>query len=58
MLSTTERRDRQVRRHTEEDIVTLEACRNRHAQYKTDEHLQATHAAFPWLVTVGRPRSR
>jgi len=44
-------RDRQVRRHTEEDIVTLEACRNRHAQYKTDEHLQATHAAFPWLVT-------
>ncbi len=44
-------RDRQVRRHTEEDIVTLEGCRNRHAQYKTDEHLQATHAAFPWLVT-------
>ena len=25
--------------------------RIRHAQYKTDEDLQAAHAAFPWLVT-------
>lgn len=25
--------------------------RNRHAQYKTDELLQAAHAACPWLVT-------
>ncbi|QSJ19929.1 alkaline phosphatase D family protein [Nostoc sp. UHCC 0702] len=31
--------------------VTLEEYRNRHAQYKTDPNLQATHAAFPWLVT-------
>ncbi len=30
---------------------TLEEYRNRHALYKTDPHLQATHAAFPWLVT-------
>jgi alkaline phosphatase D len=44
-------RDRQVRRHTDEDTINLEACRNRHAQYKTDEHLQATHVAFPWIVT-------
>jgi alkaline phosphatase D len=25
--------------------------RNRHAQYKTDPHLQAAHAKCPWLVT-------
>ncbi|MEJ1930765.1 alkaline phosphatase D family protein [Nostoc sp. NIES-2111] len=31
--------------------VTLEEYRNRHAQYKTDPNLQATHAAFPWVVT-------
>ncbi|MBW4564900.1 MAG: alkaline phosphatase D family protein [Mojavia pulchra JT2-VF2] len=30
---------------------TLEEYRNRHALYKTDPNLQATHAAFPWLVT-------
>jgi len=31
--------------------VTLEEYRNRHAQYKSDPNLQATHAAFPWVVT-------
>lgn len=31
--------------------VTLEEYRNRHAQYKSDSDLQASHAAFPWLVT-------
>jgi alkaline phosphatase D len=32
--------------------VTLEEYRNRHAQYRTDEDLQACHAAFPWLVVL------
>ncbi|PSL01612.1 alkaline phosphatase D [Haloactinopolyspora alba] len=31
--------------------TTLEEYRNRHAQYKSDVHLQAVHAAFPWIVT-------
>ncbi len=44
-------RDRQIRKHVGPEIVTLEQYRNRHAQYKTDEHLQATHLAFPWIVT-------
>lgn len=44
-------RERQIRKHVGPEIVTLEHYRNRHAQYKTDEHLQATHAAFPWVVT-------
>jgi alkaline phosphatase D len=30
--------------------ITLEGYRNRHAQYRTDPDLQASHAAFPWLV--------
>ena len=29
---------------------TLADYRNRHAQYKTDRHLQAAHAAHPWVV--------
>lgn len=40
-----------VRRHVGPEIRTLEHYRNRHAQYKTDPHLQATHARFPWVVT-------
>ncbi len=44
-------RERQIRMHVGPEIETLEHYRNRHAQYKTDEHLQATHAAFPWIVT-------
>ncbi|HEY6738135.1 MAG TPA: alkaline phosphatase D family protein [Actinopolymorphaceae bacterium] len=31
--------------------VTLDDYRNRHAEYRLDPHLQATHAAFPWVVT-------
>jgi alkaline phosphatase D len=31
--------------------VSLTDYRNRHAQYKTDPHLQDAHAAFPWIVT-------
>jgi len=32
-------------------IRTLDEYRIRHGQYKTDRHLQAAHAAHPWLVT-------
>jgi alkaline phosphatase D len=32
--------------------VTLLQYRNRHAQYRRDEDLQACHAAFPWLVVL------
>ena len=44
-------RDRKIRKHVGPEIKTLEQYRNRHAQYKTDKHLQATHQAFPWIVT-------
>ena len=33
------------------EIRTLDDYRIRHGQYKTDVHLQAAHAAHPWLVT-------
>jgi alkaline phosphatase D len=44
-------RDGGVRKHVGPKLVTLEQYRNRLAQYKTDEHLRAAHAAFPWVVT-------
>lgn len=44
-------RKESVRKHNGPEIITLDDYRNRHALYKTDPHLQATHAAFPWLVT-------
>jgi alkaline phosphatase D len=40
-----------VRQHVGPECVTLEQYRNRLAQYRTDEHLQRTHARFPWIVT-------
>ena len=40
-----------VRQHVGKELETLEDYRNRHAQYKTDPHLQQAHAACPWLVT-------
>ncbi|WP_010531341.1 alkaline phosphatase D family protein [Lentibacillus jeotgali] len=40
-----------VRTHKGPEIMTLGDYRNRHAQYRTDEDLQAAHAAFPWVVT-------
>ena len=43
--------DGRVRKHVGPELNSLEEYRNRYAQYKTDTHLQATHAAFPWLVT-------
>ncbi|MEN3356823.1 MAG: alkaline phosphatase [Mycobacteriales bacterium] len=45
------------RRHTTPDtpgldqLRTLADYRNRHAQYKGDPALQASHAAFPWIAT-------
>ena len=38
------------RQHDGDEPMTLGAYRNRHAVYKSDPYLQATHAAFPWLV--------
>jgi alkaline phosphatase D len=43
--------DERVRKHVGPELNSLEEYRNRYAQYKTDTHLQATHAAFPWLLT-------
>ncbi len=43
-------KEKQVRKHVGPVCDALEDYRNRHAQYKTDEHLQAAHAHFPWLV--------
>jgi len=40
-----------VRTHVGPEIVSLFDYRRRHAQYRTDEDLQAAHAAFPWTVT-------
>jgi alkaline phosphatase D len=40
-----------TRQHNGPETMTVEDYRNRHALYRTDEHLQASHAAFPWLVT-------
>ncbi|SDH39017.1 alkaline phosphatase D [Alteribacillus persepolensis] len=40
-----------VRKHKGSEIMTLEDYRNRHAQYRSDQDLQAAHAAFPWVVT-------
>jgi alkaline phosphatase D len=38
------------RQHVGPETMTLAQYRNRYAQYRTDPHLQAAHAAFPWLV--------
>ncbi len=42
--------DKRVRKHVGKEIVSLDDYRVRHAQYKTDVHLQAAHALCPWLV--------
>jgi alkaline phosphatase D len=41
-----------VRLHNSNEIVTLWDYRNRHALYRTDPHLQAAHAAAPWIVAM------
>uniref|UniRef100_UPI000D3C76B4 alkaline phosphatase D family protein n=1 Tax=unclassified Variovorax TaxID=663243 RepID=UPI000D3C76B4 len=40
-----------VREHQGGIPTQLAGFRDRYALYKTDPHLQAAHAAFPWLVT-------
>ncbi|MGN6133052.1 MAG: alkaline phosphatase D family protein [Aureliella sp.] len=40
-----------TRMHVGPKLDSLEDYRNRYAQYRSDEHLQAAHARFPWLVT-------
>jgi alkaline phosphatase D len=40
-----------AREHAGPWLQQLEDYRTRHAQYKTDEHLQAAHAMCPWIVT-------
>ena len=41
-----------VRQHVPmSEGATLDDYRNRHAQYRTDPHLQAAHARFPFIVT-------
>jgi phosphodiesterase/alkaline phosphatase D-like protein len=42
---------RHVRKHQGGIPTQLAEFRDRYALYKTDPHLQAAHAAFPWLVT-------
>jgi alkaline phosphatase D len=46
-----EGKEDRVRKHVGPEIESLSDYRTRHAQYKTDEHLQAAHALCPWLVT-------
>ncbi|MCV9887970.1 alkaline phosphatase D family protein [Metabacillus halosaccharovorans] len=40
-----------VRVHSGPEIMSIEDYRNRYAQYRSDVHLRAAHAAFPWVVT-------
>jgi alkaline phosphatase D len=42
---------RAVRSHDAPEAITLEDYRQRYAIYKLDPHLQAAHAASPWIVT-------
>ena len=43
---------RAIRAHAPARVIkSLDEYRIRHGQYKTDVHLQAAHAAHPWLVT-------
>ncbi len=39
-----------VRKHVGGELMTVDDYRNRYAQYRSDPALQATHAAFPFLV--------
>ncbi len=40
-----------VRAHTGPLLLRVDDYRARYALYKTDPHLRAAHAAFPWIVT-------
>jgi alkaline phosphatase D len=50
IYETTTRRQN-VRHHGALECFTLDDYRVRHALYKTDPDLQASHAACPWIVT-------
>jgi alkaline phosphatase D len=39
-----------IRKHNGEEPKTLAQYRERYAQYKRDPHLQAAHAAHPWVL--------
>src|SRR5262245_51775600 len=39
------------RRHNGSEIMSVDDYRNRYALYRLDPHLQAAHAAFPFIVT-------
>lgn len=39
------------RKHIGKECESLDGYRIRYAQYRSDEHLQAAHRLFPWLVT-------
>ncbi|MGE0337677.1 MAG: alkaline phosphatase, partial [Gammaproteobacteria bacterium] len=41
-----------ARRHTGDEIVTVDDYRNRYALYRLDPDLQNAHAAFPFIVTT------
>lgn len=41
-----------VRQHNSNEITTLRDYRNRYALYRGDPHLQAAHAAAPWIVAM------
>jgi alkaline phosphatase D len=40
-----------VRNHDGPELRTLAQYRNRYALYKSDPHLMAVHANFPWIMT-------
>jgi len=39
------------RQHIGDEPMSLDDYRTRHAQYRSDAHLQAAHASFPFIVT-------
>lgn len=43
---------RTVRQHNSAEITTLWDYRNRYALYRSDQALQAAHAASPWIVAM------
>ncbi len=40
-----------ARKHAGDEVETLDEYRVRYAQYRTDPHLRAMHAACPWIMT-------
>lgn len=41
-----------VRQHNSAETTTLWDYRNRYALYRSDPHLQAAHAASPWIIAM------